>query len=57
MIKREISDHFDVRASNPVHVNNIRGLFGGGGGGMYDSKAGGLGSSYADIPYKHKEQE
>ena len=27
-IKREISDHFDARASNPVHVNNVKSLFG-----------------------------
>lgn len=27
-IKRELSDHLDTRASNPIHVNNLKSLFG-----------------------------
>lgn len=27
-IKRELSDHLDSRASNPIHVNNLKSLFG-----------------------------
>jgi hypothetical protein len=27
-MKRELSDHLDTRASNPIHVNNLRSLFG-----------------------------
>ena len=28
VIKKEISNHFDNQASNPVHVNNVKSLFG-----------------------------
>lgn len=28
MMRRELSDHLDSRASNPIHVNNLRSLFG-----------------------------
>jgi hypothetical protein len=27
-MRRELSDHLDTRASNPIHVNNLRSLFG-----------------------------
>lgn len=35
-MRREISDQLDLRASNPIHVNNLNNLFG------IDRAAGGI---------------
>ena len=45
-MRRELSDHLDTRASNPIHVNNLRSLFG-------IERAG----NPAEQPLKREEQE